>query len=50
MAEGHLAEVRNKQRDLAALETALAELVEGCAGGSRACPALRKLAQGSEQG
>lgn len=50
LAEGHLAEVRNKLRDLKALETALAELVAGCAGGKRACPALRKLAQGNARG
>lgn len=46
LAEGHLAEVRRKQRDLAALERGLAELVSGCADGNRSCPALRALAEG----
>jgi len=45
LAEGHLAEVRHKQRDLAALERALAGLVAGCADGNRSCPALRALAE-----
>jgi len=49
LAEGHLAEIRQKQRDLAAIEAALSELLASCAGGSCACPALDTLAQGSVQ-
>jgi MerR family mercuric resistance operon transcriptional regulator len=44
VAESHLAEVRRKRDDLAALERALGELVRSCNGGPAAeCPALRAL-------
>jgi len=43
IAEAHLAEVRRKLGELAALETALAGLVANCAGGDRPCPALDVL-------
>lgn len=44
IAERHLEEVRRKQRELAALEAALASLVASCEGGTKTCPALRELA------
>jgi MerR family mercuric resistance operon transcriptional regulator len=43
IAEGHLAEVQRKIRDLRGLENALADLVRDCADGNIACPALQIL-------
>jgi len=46
LAEHHLAAIRQKQRDLALIEGALAEMLEGCSEGNTGCPALRTLAEG----
>jgi MerR family mercuric resistance operon transcriptional regulator len=45
IAEGHLAGVRRKIRDLQRLEGALADLVRDCDEGKADCPALRVLSE-----
>jgi len=45
IAEAHLAELRRKRRELAAVERLLVELIAGCREGSESCPALETLAR-----
>lgn len=45
IAEGHLAGVRQKIRDLRRLEHALNDLVRDCNDGNTGCPALRILSE-----